>query len=327
MNAEQRSSYKDVTVTCRAPRAVISFDASADWESRAAIVIAAMGKYWGGSQFILVPHLEGQIHPALLRAAAIHDPDHVFEYNFSEEELEQCASTFIPPQEIVRPAVRQMRRAWSSRPPTSLLDAVSIYRMDTIQNRPPSGSVFMGADSMGTITPLENMPGGHDNGVYQAVPEHCGGSIGLAIAMRAGFVEPPRLPFQMDPTFALSSEDFSFALGSNHPTNAILTSTGGLAVGNPIPANVPISWTRTEPGIGKVYFVPDILRPSIAVVGATVDDFCLAFALQRMTGFAQWFPGDLLADNNLPGTGRETPLNKSKRQCRGHFIQWNCPYL
>jgi hypothetical protein len=83
----------------------------------------------------------------------------------------------------------------------------------------------------------------------------------------------------------LSSQDFSYALGGNNPTNAILTSTGGLAVGNPIPDDVPVSWTRTQPGIGKVDFVPDILRHSIAVIGSSVEDFCLAFALDRMTGF------------------------------------------
>ncbi len=294
--AAGRSNFKDVTVTCRAPRAVISFDASADWESRAAIVIAAMGKYWGGSQFILVPHMAGKVNAALLRLASIHDPDHVFEFNFSDDELAKCAGTYKPPTEELRPAVLRMRSAHNSRPPEALMEATSVYRMEMVERRPPSGSVFMTSDHMGPITLLSGMPGGNNDGVYQAVPTECGGSIGLAMAMRAGFVEPPTLPFVMDASFALDPRDFGYALGRNNPTRKILTSTGGLSVANPEPSSVPESWRRTEPGIDKIYFTADILRTSITVVGSTVEDFCLAFALDRMTGHVLWLAGDLLAD-------------------------------
>jgi hypothetical protein len=104
-----------------------------------------MGRYWGGSQFIMIPHMGGVVDQALLRAAAIYDPDHIYEYNFSKDELAKCS------QEFAKSEPSDPEPHYSLRPPPSLLEATSIYRIE-VEARPASGPVSMTAMKMGTMT-------------------------------------------------------------------------------------------------------------------------------------------------------------------------------
>ncbi len=53
------------------------FDGGGDWLSQAALALYECGRVWGGSGFLLIPHHNGAVHPALVRMAAAYDPDYV----------------------------------------------------------------------------------------------------------------------------------------------------------------------------------------------------------------------------------------------------------
>lgn len=286
-------------VACRPQRVAISFDASEDWQTRAALVLAAIGNAWGGSGFIAVSHIRGVVHPALLRMARLYDPDYVNEFNFTEEYVgpESFEPTVMIDEDGVETralVVSRPVRGIVSRPPTALVDACSIYRTEVLEDRSPHGVGWMRSSTLNNMTPLAAMPGqSRENGVYLAVPARIGGTLGLAMAMRCGFIRPPQVPFQTDSTLGVSEDDVGYALGVRTATTAMLQTTGNVAVGGRVAIDTRTGWSTTEVGLTNISFEHPVLRASIVVVGSAADDFCLALALMRMSRFVLRLPLDV----------------------------------
>jgi len=296
----QRSAFRDVMVACRPQRVAISFDASEDWQTRAAVALAAAGNAWGGSGFILIPHRSGVVHPALLRMARLYDPDYVNEFNFTNEDVrpEGVEQAIMVDENGVQTRAlivsRPVRRI-VTRSPKALVDACSIYRTEVLEDRSPHGVGWMRSKALNNMTPLAAMPGqSRESGVYLTVPARIGGTLGLAMAMRCGFILPPQAPFQTEPTLEVSEDDVGYALGIRTATMAMLQKTGDVAVGGRIPIDTRTGWSTTEVGLTNISFEHPMLRASIVVVGSAADDFCLALALMRMSRFVLWLPLDVV---------------------------------
>jgi hypothetical protein len=75
-------------MTLRPSRTVVVFDGGDQWTYWAKRALYLSGQVWGGCGFAVVPHRDGQVHPALLRACRAYDPDFVVTFPRSVEELE-----------------------------------------------------------------------------------------------------------------------------------------------------------------------------------------------------------------------------------------------
>lgn len=53
------------------------FDGGTGWHYWTRLALHAATQIWGGSDFLLIPHRDGQVLPALLDAVAVYEPDHV----------------------------------------------------------------------------------------------------------------------------------------------------------------------------------------------------------------------------------------------------------
>src|SRR5690349_9794801 len=80
MNSGASLSYASVSTTLRPPRVVIVIDGGPCWTYLARRALYRASLSWGGAEFAVVPHHEGNVHPALLRACQVYDPDYVLTY-------------------------------------------------------------------------------------------------------------------------------------------------------------------------------------------------------------------------------------------------------
>jgi hypothetical protein len=60
-----------------APRVAVIFKGDGAWHYWARLAIHAASRLWGGRGFLLVPHVDGAVVPAMLHAARAYDPDYV----------------------------------------------------------------------------------------------------------------------------------------------------------------------------------------------------------------------------------------------------------
>jgi hypothetical protein len=67
---------------------VIVIDGGPWWTYLARRALYRASSIWGGAGFAIVPHHAGRVHPVLLRACQIYDPDHVLAYHLTVADLE-----------------------------------------------------------------------------------------------------------------------------------------------------------------------------------------------------------------------------------------------
>lgn len=82
-------SYSTVSMALRPPRVVVVFDGGDQWTYWARRALHLAGQVCGGRGFAVVPHRNGQVDSALLRACRAYDPDFVVTFPRTVEELER----------------------------------------------------------------------------------------------------------------------------------------------------------------------------------------------------------------------------------------------
>ncbi len=69
--------YASYRLAPRAPRVAIVVKDGDAWQYWARRALHHATRVWGGAGFVLVPHENGVVHPRLLRAMSVYDPDYV----------------------------------------------------------------------------------------------------------------------------------------------------------------------------------------------------------------------------------------------------------
>ncbi|GAA1556729.1 hypothetical protein GCM10009827_092080 [Dactylosporangium maewongense] len=92
-----------------APRVAIVFDGGGAWHYWAQLAIHAATHLWGGRGFLLIPHVQGEVAPALLQAARTYDPDYVVLLTTTVGQRERVTPGEVPLLRDGQPAEHEVR--------------------------------------------------------------------------------------------------------------------------------------------------------------------------------------------------------------------------
>lgn len=203
MNSGASLSYASVSTTPRPPRVVIVIDGGPWWTYLARRALYRANRIWGGAGSAIVPHHAGKVHPALLRACQVYDPDYVLAYHPTYEDMEHFKpGWFQMPGDDGKPLEGEARQ--------EMLDQVrdeTIALTRDLKARDVIAAVcstyqtsehtewheaveFLDADDSRHFTPAMDVPGAWAGSVM-ACPPGWGGLLGTAIASHAGIAAPP----------------------------------------------------------------------------------------------------------------------------------------
>ena len=306
--------YLATTYTLRAPRVVVVYNEEPDWNSTTAIAIAAAAQVWGGSAFMIAPHKDGRIEPALFTAVRGYDPDFVVGLHLSVAQAEsiQPGALRIQGENGENLAGEERLRALSGiakqtlRDPTtdsareSLRDACAPFKRryagyDTsnIMERTHTLSEDSIAKPLTRVLSISPSPD-----LHLAVSTGLGGLHGLAAAMRCG-LEAPLLPFKQPLPLAdeLARGLANYSLdpeGESTPPNELIRfPAASLSMDG---SGLPTRWNLTGLGLISLSRVRADGSPTLVVLGSTPADFALAYCWARTTGPASWIPDEWRAD-------------------------------
>lgn len=297
--------FQSLRASIRPPRVAIVFDGNGDWLSHAALAMYECGQIWGGSGFLLVPHHNGTVNPALLRMAAAYDPDYVV-----------TVQTTIAQFEAIYPDVLSVTAADGRKLVGKERTRALRYSLDThIDDEPsqaardliaaactPHRFVLHGQsgepdelheqlehlasltpEEIGGHRPLSRAPRPHDEATARAigVPPGLQGPWALAAAVHFGFGSPPQLPFaNVPPTdFEDAKNLIRHALPSTRPVP--FRDDGEPWVS---------AWAASETGTVRVQPWQARYKPYLVVVGNAADDFALASGWHVLFGNSFWVP-------------------------------------
>ncbi|WP_123391587.1 hypothetical protein [Nocardioides aurantiacus] len=303
---------------------MVVFKGDGDWLSHAAQAIYECGRVWGGSGFILIPHHNGSVLPALVRLAAAFDPDYVLN-----------AQTTIGQHEAIYPGdlrvnrdngemmvgeqrTNALRHSFETRIP----DPAARAARDLIANActphrymipQPDGSeeaheqlhvLSLSDDRFGGHQPLSRAPVamGGETRLAAGVPGDIQGLWGLAAAVHFGLCEPPALPFaDASPvSFEVAKSVMRRALPSRR--RSVTFSSEGAAWNS--------AWAMSESGTVRVQPWQASRKHNLVVVGRSADDFALAQGWHVQFGNSYWIPeqppiAKKVADQLLWGLGQD----------------------
>ncbi|MGV9616815.1 hypothetical protein [Nocardia xishanensis] len=279
------------------------FDGGQYWSYWARRALHLASKAWGGAGYALVPHHDGRVDPAVLRACRTYDPDYVVAYPRNLIDFEY----FMPGRLAVAGADGQplsgRARADALAQDILLGDTVvaadrkardqvaavcSPYRLVT------AATAREVISQIGTPTEafpdIHAMPGLHVNNCAQC-PPNWGGLLGVAVASHAGLVDPPNPaalePAVSDPTLGRLT-DWLLKPSALPPDVLVRLPVYGAAL-----SDVGRAWDYTRTGLVDVSVSHDLTRSILAVVGDSPDDFALARLWQLTYGQGYWLPSPL----------------------------------
>lgn len=285
--------YRAIAVRLRGPRIAIVFPNRDQWPFLSGLAIYHATKIWGGANFILIPHDDGEIAPCLLNLAAKYDPDHVvtirhfigvlMELSPTEYQLfvggEPQTSDYVqqnfPDQESQLSNKDEVAREKVAMACTPFLhdsrdDDLNIGRrlfsVEHLSNRSYSDLV--------NVNP-ENPNGQHFDFMTADIRY-----ASLLFASHSGSPEVP----EVNPTVALNEKEMIEIL-SNIPSRNVAGEFGW---------SLGAAWQASMEGltpISKSWLSEPV---TWLVVGSSAIDFALAHNLQRIHGRAIWIPSEWL---------------------------------
>jgi hypothetical protein len=300
------SGYSSIRVGLRPPRVVIVFDgAAADWQYWARLALHTATGLWGGQGFLPIPHQKGEVDDALLRAAAVYDPDYVLLLKPTIAQYEAARPGQLPVLIDGKSMEGEERRRFLSESAEQPFDdpegsraRATIAAVCSPHRR--QGSQGSGWDEHQTLLPVGGGDGpltnvgdvlGTPTGPCLAAPRDWSGPLGIAATARCGALDLPALG--VEPTLN-DEEHVALArwLFAQDRTTLIPASMVKSADGL-IPAdvmNLPVAWGRTTHGLGELQrgFPRD--SRSLIVLGDSAADFALAYAWDRIYGRGFWLP-------------------------------------
>lgn len=301
--------YQAVSLALRAPRVAVLFSADGDWASWAAHALARMGQYWGGAGFILVPYGASGVSASMLATTAAYDPDYVVltERSISEAEAVHPGALKILNQDGVVSSGGERRdllfKLGTDRLPdesgfkarSQVVRVCNSYRQ-TFMNTglgeedldEPAYSLTENRMTVSPLTHLSNI-GGDPAAFGLGHTLNAGPLWTLAVATRVGFHDSPTLPIRPDNTSPVDEAVYRYAVGVDvSPPESLRVGPGVSSV-----------WDRTTTGLLWTDR-PTRRTRHLVVLGRTAEDYCQAFAWQRMYGAATWLPIEELPNQGSP---------------------------
>lgn len=314
--------YQTISMALRAPRVVIVFDGDGDWHTWASMALHAAGRIWGGAGFVLIPHHEGAVKPAMLDLAAGYDPDYVVAYMRSVGEVEAASpGTFQfrsadgedltgekRAEALAFNADQRIGEQAGLRARDAVAEVCNPYRMFVDSHGYHERTRSLGhQDVASPLTEVATLGGGTPIGM--GVPAGLGLSPAweLAVAMRIGCAEMRNLTFESGESLTDDQvrEHISFALqpGRRDAPEAVRIGPGTSS-----------AWDRTTVGLVRVSPATGRRVPHLVVAGSGPEDFCLAYGWDRMYGRGVWLP---LVEMPAEGSLEHVPVWSLGMEVRG----------
>lgn len=297
-----------VGVQLRAPRVAVVFEGGADWHFWARAAIRQITRSWAGSGFVLVPHLDGRIHPAVAEWVLAYDPDFVVTATQTRCQLESLHPGAVAPERSADPDTLAQSDQVATRPASEAARAwlsgqcTPYARWDGgIWDEDHQELTGGDHDDQGLTGQVPQIPAlarvAGVQGVCLAVPGSWGGSVATAAASVVGALDGPQ------PNATGTDDDaavLAFLLGVPHsppPISFVYSPTGiGMSVDV---CTQPTALDATRHGLTWVCS-PGMDRRRWWVVGGGADDFAVAMIMTRLHRDTvwidpAWFDNDPLA--------------------------------
>lgn len=303
--------YSVINRGLRPARVVIIFDGDGDWSYWARRALFLAGRVWGGAGFALVPHHNGVVDPALLRASRAYDPDYVVVFNRTVAEQEHFApGSIVFRDEEERPADDDVARAARVAeaagvevgPGAGAMEARDLVARACSPYRLPVGDErvedvqFYECPSP-EFPAAETVPGAHSGHVLHCPPAW-GGLIGAAVASHAGVAVSPELGGgepDLDQGFIWQIIRWLSDCQPRVLPYELLWFPNGVAT-SVLTEDSERAHLRTMAGLTSVHSAGVEAWPAVAVLGDTAEDFALARLIQLTYGRAIWLPSPFGVD-------------------------------
>ena len=288
----------------RPPRVAIVFDGGEDWTYWARAAIYVCTRYWGGDGFVLVPHVDGQVHEALLRMIRSYDPDYVVTLERTVRDFEILRrgsvlnSTFTDSEDVYADTLKNFGdQVIPVGTDDTARDQVAAActphrRRFGSEARWDESVTSIGATGTMRFSLVTDIIDRPTEGILGA-PSSWGGMLGVAVAARCGTLDAPDPGTEPN----LTRDEWHALLwwlmghkldGRGLPRSLVRHIAAQLSIDTST-ATTAISQTRTD-----LAFVNSSTprRPQrLMSVGDTATDFAIAYAYERMYGAAVWLPG------------------------------------
>ncbi|MFG1796652.1 hypothetical protein [Nocardia sp. NPDC049149] len=296
-------TYSVVSRGLRPVRVAIVFDGGAHWSYWARRALYLANQVWGGAGFALVPHQGGEVDSVLLHACRAFDPDHVVAFPLRIEDYE-----YFEPGKVRITGADGEPLTGQERADALANDCIfqGGQRPGDTKARDLVASVCSPYQQTGGSTPFEivrrfdgpsrefpsatNVPGAYLGQVLQC-PHDWGGLLGAAVASYAGVVDPPD-PAAVEPNLKESVRQqltrWLLRDPNFRPVADLLWSP--TVVSGVVDAEIPLAHKRTMTGLVPVFSGPSGMRPAVAVLGDTAEDFALARLWDLTYGVGVWLP-------------------------------------
>ncbi|MET8779040.1 hypothetical protein ABZV58_28895 [Nocardia sp. NPDC004654] len=310
MSSGTAVAYSTVRRGLRCARVVIVFDGGENWSYWARRALYLASRTWGGAGFVLVPHQDGKVAPALLRACRTYDPDYVVTFRRELVDFEY----FLPGhlQVTVDGSPLTGRARWVALAEDNVW--LETHTASDKQARDQIAAVcspYKYASANGShdavrqfgqrpedFPDVNRMPGLAVVNCAQC-PPNWGGLLGVAVASHAGLVDAPN-PAAVEPDV---DEDMLRRLthwlmgsGSLPPESLARLPLDGASL-----SDIGRAWDYTTSGLAGVVETRDSSQTVLVVVGDAAEDFALARLWQHTYMHGIWLPSTLGADrDDLP---------------------------
>lgn len=303
--SSRSDGYATTRIGLRAPRVAIVFDGGAHWHYWARLALHVATNTWGGSGFIVIPHVDGEVHVDLLQLVRAYDPDYVALLQPTIGEYEAAQPGELPfildgqkldgeaREELlaqVRDQIVNLPAGETARAQVSAACSPHRRRLGDedrwMEDLTHVRTTDKPGRSLTAVAELDPAPM-----ACLSVPPTWGGLLGVAASARCGMRAKP-IP-STDPD--LDEQDHLAAVRWlinrdalwARPPQALLLGPGTETTEL---SKVPTALATTERGLTWVKggFLPD--ESMLLVLGDTATDFALATGWDRMYGNAIWLP-------------------------------------
>ncbi|MTE17031.1 hypothetical protein [Nocardia aurantiaca] len=309
----------------RCARVAIVFDGGPHWSYWARRALHLASQTWGGTGFVLVPHQQGRVAPALLRAVRAYDPDYVVTYRSELVDFEYFSPGALKLLAEDGSALTGVAR-WNAlagshidMAPTEIDEMArdqvaavcSTYKLATAEVS--SEDVQQYGHRAEDFPATVRMPGLAVDNCVQAPPSW-GGLLGVAVASHAGSLDAPNPAAgepELDDGNLAQLTRWLMGTGSLPPESLARRPLDGAGF-----SDLGRAWDYTTTGLTGVVRMRDSSESALVVVGDTAEDFALARLWQRTYMNGIWLPSALGTDrDDLPRavlTGLDKIFSKAR---------------
>ncbi|MET8989369.1 hypothetical protein ABZW49_28300 [Nonomuraea wenchangensis] len=305
----------------RPPRVAVVFDGGERWHFWARFALYACTEFWGGEGFILIPHNNGTVHPALLAAARAYDPDYVVTLQRTVRAIEQATPGALNlldsegkrwegtarDQLIEQAGDRPVAVGTDEQARKRVAEVCSSHRRRHISDETGWDEHVTWIAASGGSPHLSKAADilGNPTDICLSAPPEWGGTLGVAVAARCGAVEEPQLGAEPGLDESVFRRLVSWLLDPDREFGALPPDIvwHPAAASGVDPGSLPIAFERTKQGLTLIGRGLRSRRCIVLSVGDTAEDFALAYVYQRLYGGGIWLPTAWLTANDSEERG------------------------